>query len=236
MRALIPLLLAGTLTACAGARPPSPGLPVEVPALQADLALPQAPALVPAPAPALAPEAPPIPEGGAAPEPPGLVIAREVLAAHGERLDAEQQDAAARALLEAEHELGLPVLMMLALIDQESRFDPRAVGPRGSLGLMQVRPFVGRDLAYRWGIPWSGDRALFDPATNVRIGTAYLSEQLEVFGSSHLALAAYNLGPSRLRRRLARGQEEKPVYVHRVMQRYHELRLRYGDPETRIGG
>jgi hypothetical protein len=24
--------------------------------------------------------------------------------------------------------------------------------------------------------------------------------------------------------------------VHRVMQRYHELRLRYGDPETRIGG
>lgn len=236
---ILPFILGllGLTTACVGARPPGPA-PVEVPAPRAELPASPVRALVPSwePAPAPVVEPAPAPEVVAEPEPQSLLIAREVLSDHGDRLDPGQQDAVARALLQAEQDHGLPVLMVLALIEQESRFEPMAVGPRGSMGLMQVRPFVARDLVARRGLPWNGDRALFDPATNVKIGTAYLSEQLEVFGNTDLALAAYNLGPTRLRRRLARGVEGKPVYVYRVLQRYHELRLRHGDPETMIGG
>jgi soluble lytic murein transglycosylase len=199
--------------------------------------MPEAEASLPAVALALQPSLEPpaaLPEE--APEDPSLVLLRPVLAVRAARMEEPDRERLAQTLVEAERESGISVLLLIALIEQESRFDPIAKGPRGSLGLMQVQPFVGRDVAARIGVPWEGDRTLFDPVANVRIGSAYLREMVERFGSEDLALAAYNMGPTRLARRLARGNDRSPVFVRRVLQDYQGLQREFASTETGIGG
>jgi soluble lytic murein transglycosylase-like protein len=118
---------------------------------------------------------------------------------------------------------GLDPLVVLSVIAQESRFDPRARGVHSAVGLMQLRPFVARDVARRHGIPWEGESTLLDPAHNVAIGTAYLGEILRKFGDLELALAGYNMGPTRLKRMLARGQAPKGEYLGRILTHYADL-------------
>jgi len=167
----------------------------------------------------------------------GLVQAREVLAARAPRLDALAREGVAQLLARAERRHGIAPLLLLAVIEQESRFDPRARGPRGSLGLMQVRPFVGRAVAERAG--WHFDETtLLDPVENVRIGTRYLAELHMRFGNTALALAAYNAGPTRIRRFQARGLPCRTRYVRRVLARYEGLRQSgpAAGPATLAGG
>jgi soluble lytic murein transglycosylase-like protein len=193
----------------------------------------------PAPAVALAPplelEAPAAPPAEA-PEDANLVLMRSVLALRAARMQEPDRERLARALVDAERDVEIPALLLVALIEQESRFDPMAKGPRGSLGLMQVRPFVGREVAARIGVPWKGERTLLDPVANVRIGSSYLREVLDRFGSEDLALAAYNMGPNRLARRLARGEDRSPTFVQRVLRDYQGLQLEFAATETGIGG
>jgi soluble lytic murein transglycosylase-like protein len=172
------------------------------------------------------------------PEITAIALAREVLAVEaGRRLSEEQREQVARVLADAEQSLEVEVLLVLALITQESRFDPRAVGPAGSLGLMQIRPWVGRDIAMRYGLPWKGDESLFEPAYNVRLGTYYFAEMMEMFGEPELALAAYNMGPYRVRRLLRQGRYGlHPAFVHRVFGHYDALFDRFRRSETGWGG
>ena len=166
----------------------------------------------------------------------GLRLARRALAEHAPKLDALEREGVAQLLDRTEKRHGIPVATMLGLIQQESRFNPRARGPRGSIGLMQIRPFVAADVAARHGITWAGERTLYDPVANVRIGTAYLVEQRERFGTTELALAAYNVGPSRLRKLLSSGASGRGPYVRRVMQKAEALAAEYAAAETAIGG
>jgi soluble lytic murein transglycosylase-like protein len=144
--------------------------------------------------------------------------------------------AVAAELASAEDAHGLDPLVVLSLIAQESRFDPRARGVHSSLGLMQIRPFVARDVARRHGIPWKGETTLLDPARNVAIGTAYLGEILQQFGDLELALAGYNIGPYRLQRMLARGGSPKGEYVGRILTHYADLASLAATVETGSDG
>jgi soluble lytic murein transglycosylase-like protein len=184
------------------------------------------------------PSAPPAssePEEEAA-EDPTLALTREVLAARAPRIAEPQREGLARTLVEIEREGGPSALLVVALIEQESRFNPRARGPRGALGLMQVRPFVGQAVAARMGVPWRGAQTLLDPVANVRIGAGYLAELRARFGSWALALAAYNMGPSRLSRRIARGNERSPAFVSRVLRDYEGLQQEFAPSVAGIGG
>ncbi len=172
----------------------------------------------------------------APPESASLIYARAVLEAKASRLDAVQREGVARALVRAEAEHGLSVLITLALVEQESRFDPHAHGPSGSLGLMQVQPATARDVARRHGLAWQSDRTLFDPVQNVRIATAYLAEMRALFGSTDHALAAYNIGPGNLRRLLGRRPFRHGPYLRKVHAKAEALRAEYGEPELAIGG
>lgn len=172
----------------------------------------------------------------APPENASLWYARSVIAKHGAKLDAVQREGVARALVLAEADHGLPVLMTLALIAQESRFDPRAKGPSGSLGLMQLQPSTGRDVARRHGLAWQSDRTLLDPVQNVRIGLAYLAELRLRFGSTDHAMAAYNIGPGRLAQLLRKGPLRHGPYLKKVHGHARTLQSEFGPPETAIGG
>jgi soluble lytic murein transglycosylase-like protein len=169
-------------------------------------------------------------------EPSSLYIAREVLAERAPQLDELQKEGVARAVVKAELEHGLPAMLVLALIEQESHFRPKARGPGGSLGLMQLMPASAREVATRYGIPWHGARMLHDPVKNVHLGVLYLAEMRNLFGSVDLAMAAYNIGPAAVQKRIARGRSCKGPYVTGVLHRFQSLRLIFGDPTTAIGG
>ncbi len=197
-------------------------------ALAALLTLSHAACQTAAPGPLPAPEPPPAPRAEPAPPSRTTRLVSAILADHGARIPAREHGPVAAVLERAERALGLDALLVLAVIQHESRFDPAARSPRGSLGLMQLRPFVAADVATRHGLPWEGERTLLEPAANVQLGTLYLSEMLDLYGDLDVALAAYNLGPTRVRRLLARGQRPRPPYVERVEAKLEALADRYG--------
>ncbi|MFQ5514102.1 MAG: transglycosylase SLT domain-containing protein [Myxococcota bacterium] len=158
------------------------------------------------------------------PAPPSAARIERLLASRAPRLNEEEQRAVRDELLRAERDHGLDALLLLAMMEQESRFDPDARGPRGSLGLMQIRPFVAKDVARRRGIPWRGPATLRDPALNVRLGVHYFAELKQMYPEDTLALAAYNMGPFRLKRILRSGRVPSSRYVFHVLERYHSLR------------
>lgn len=118
-------------------------------------------------------------------------------------------------------------LLTLAVIRQESYWDTRAESFVGALGLMQVRPFVGKAVAERLGIAWEGPQTLTDPIRNVKIGVAYLAEMRRLYQNNELALAAYNLGPYRLKGILAGGEMVPENYRTRVMDFYKYYQRSY---------
>lgn len=147
-----------------------------------------------------------------------------LLVSHARDLDSATRSTLTASLLEAERETGIDALLLFAVIERESRFDVRARSDAGALGLMQVRPVTARSVADRRGWRWRGAEQLYDPRFNVRVGSAYLAQLQARFEHWSLALAAYHAGPSRLRRRLARGGRAPSTwYANQVLERYAAL-------------
>ena len=92
-------------------------------------------------------------------------------------------------------EYDLPVALLVAVARGESNFDPDAVSSANARGLMQIRwPTTARHLGFRRA------SELHEPCPNIDAGARYLAELLERYdGNVHLALAAYNYGPGRIR-------------------------------------
>jgi soluble lytic murein transglycosylase-like protein len=81
---------------------------------------------------------------------------------------------------------GIDPYLVFLVIEKESRFRTRAVSPKGAMGLMQLMPGTARRL---------GVRKPFDPADNIRGGTQYMRELMNMFGGKvDLVLASYNAG------------------------------------------
>ncbi len=101
-------------------------------------------------------------------------------------------------------------LVLLAVIRQESLFDPRAGSSAGALGLTQVIPSTAEEIAADLGLEEDvSELDLLRPTVNIRFGAHYLSEQLDAFdGRLAPALAAYNGGPGNASRWLGRGEDE----------------------------
>lgn len=106
----------------------------------------------------------------------------------------------------------LDPFMMAALIRQESEFDPQALSPKHAYGLTQVEPATGRALARRAGIKRFSNRALFQPAINLKLGSFYLRALLDQWGGKwEEALASYNAGKSRVVDWMAWNQYQEPA-------------------------
>jgi Transglycosylase SLT domain len=109
---------------------------------------------------------------------------------------------------------GIDPYLVFLVIERESRFHARAVSPKGALGLMQLMPGTARRL---------GVRRPFDAAENIRAGTQYLRELMDMFeGKVNLVLASYNAGEGAV---LKYGRNVPPYretrdYVRTIGKRY----------------
>ena len=100
----------------------------------------------------------------------------------------------------------------------ESLFMRDVRSSAGAVGLMQLMPKTGRQVAKEIRLPWSGLATLTDPVSNIRLGTTYLGQMAERFGGNRvLATAAYNAGPHRVDRWLpAKGSEDARVWIENI--------------------
>ena len=110
-------------------------------------------------------------------------------------------------------EYGVDYLLVLAIIRQESRFDPEAVSERGASGMMQIMPVTNAEI--------SEQLEILDPShprENLRAGIYYFAKLSRLFRDASpldrasLALAAYNAGPNAAARwrRAARARAARP--------------------------
>lgn len=124
----------------------------------------------------------------------------------------------AEAILEESRRHSLDPLLILAVIEVESRFRPSAVSTGGARGLMQIRPFVATAIAEAANIEtWTGKESLDDPILNIKVGVFYLSQLKESFKDLKLALTAYNLGPAQVKNRLEERVPMSFTYAKKVL-------------------
>ena len=85
-------------------------------------------------------------------------------------------------------EVGLDPLLVLAVISVESRFNPIAESVMGAKGLMQIIPKYHRARLSEYG----GEAAIFDPESNIRVGTEILRDYVQRAGTLEAGLQFYN--------------------------------------------
>lgn len=82
-----------------------------------------------------------------------------------------------------------------AITRQESEFDSRAQSAANARGLMQLLPGTALLTAKKLGLPFAPPD-IWDPETNVTLGSAYLGQMIDARDGSYiLGIASYNAGP-----------------------------------------
>jgi len=133
-------------------------------------------------------------------------------------------EAANRAMMERRlrkiaREAGIAPRLALSMAKVESKFDHKAVSPKGAIGVLQVMPHVA------WEEYEVSAEELFDPDVNIRIGLTLMKSLLQRFDHNvDLSLAAYNAGATRV---VEAGYQVPPIrqtqeYVKRVKQAMKE--------------
>lgn len=91
-------------------------------------------------------------------------------------------------------EYELDPFLVLSVIKRESSFDEKAISKKDAKGLMQISDKTGQWAAESLNIENYSNDSLYDPETNIRIGSWYLNKLIKQFGDIELALTAYNAG------------------------------------------
>ena len=111
----------------------------------------------------------------------------------------------------------VPSSLVKAIIKHESGYNPRAVSPKGAMGLMQLMPAVAQSM---------GVTDPFSPEENINAGTSLLKKLLDEYnGDYKRALSAYNAGPRAVE--TYRGVPDYPEtkeYVKKVIESYMKNR------------
>jgi soluble lytic murein transglycosylase len=137
---------------------------------------------------------------------------------------------------------GLDPYLVAGLIRQESEFDPQAVSHAAAMGLTQIRYVTGRQFAHKAGVSPFSRRMLFQPAANLKIGSAILRALLDRNGGQiEATLAAYNAGPEVAAKWLSWNRYREPAefvesvpytetrdYIQAVMRNADMYRRLYG--------
>ena len=102
-----------------------------------------------------------------------------------------------------------------AEIRAESGWMPAARSAADARGLMQLLPSTGAKIARALRIAWSGGDTLYQPSTNIALGSAYLRQMLDRYnGRTYLAIGAYNAGTAPVDRWLGeRAQLDPDIWI-----------------------
>lgn len=84
--------------------------------------------------------------------------------------------------------------LVYAVIFTESRFDKNAISSKDAKGLMQIREATGEWAAGLLDMEQYQKQTLFEANINIQIGCWYLNKLTNQFGTTQIALAAYNAG------------------------------------------
>jgi soluble lytic murein transglycosylase-like protein len=139
--------------------------------------------------------------------------------------------------------------LVLSIMREESRFEPRARSAASARGLLQLIITTARDVGKALGLLDVASEDLYDPAVAIRLGSRYVADlQREFAGDPYRTAAAYNAGPNqaKLWARLAPGPghdfflsavnfDETKDYVRKVMNSYMRYREIYGDDAKKEG-
>lgn len=135
----------------------------------------------------------------------------------------------AHLVARAAQEQGVDSALALAVAKVESNFHPHALSPKGAVGVMQLMPETAKALGV--ADPW-------EPWANIQGGVRYLKQLLEQFGGRvELAVAAYNAGPSAVRRFGGIPPfPETQTYVRKVLEQWEAYRTSEGVPTLKPSG
>ncbi len=107
--------------------------------------------------------------------------------------------------------------LLLALIRQESSFDPGVVSPAGAVGLAQLMPATAREIAKELQIEFSQGKLVSDPGYNIKLGKQYIANKLANFDNAKLlAIASYNAGERPVREWIRRNGDPRDNGVDQV--------------------
>ncbi|MGK5086964.1 lytic transglycosylase domain-containing protein [Bdellovibrionota bacterium FG-2] len=125
-----------------------------------------------------------------------------------------------KTILQESETRGFDPIFLMAMIENESSFQPAMRGGAGEIGLMQILPSTGKWISKKAHLPWKGKKTLEDPVANIRLGVAFISVLRDQFDAhGRLYMAAYNMGARNVQK--AMGKKIWPKdYPRRVMQRY----------------
>lgn len=142
----------------------------------------------------------------------------------------------ASAIIHEAEKYGLDPVFLMAVVQNESSFNPEMRGSFGEIGLMQVKPSTAQWICDLYKIKYKGDKSLLDPVSNIRIGAAFMHKLRDQFDShSRLYISAYNIGAKKVRVMVSEDRIPKE-YVQAVMKRYVALYSAFGKgvaPESR---
>jgi soluble lytic murein transglycosylase len=133
-------------------------------------------------------------------------------------------------------------LFILEIFREESSFRHDAGSHAGAMGLMQVMPATGADIASQTGISDYSPDILLDPETSIMMGSYYIKKMLDTFeGNIFYALGAYNGGPGAMQSWIVRFGDldidefvesvtynETRAYIKRVTSSYYVYKMLYG--------
>ncbi len=115
-------------------------------------------------------------------------------------------------------EASIPSTWAYGIARSESLFMRDVRSSAGAIGLMQLMPTTGRDVAKEIKLPYSGLTTLVDPESNIRLGTSYLGKMAARYGGNQVpATAAYNAGPHRVDRWLPeKGTLDARIWIENI--------------------
>ncbi|MCG9127292.1 transglycosylase SLT domain-containing protein [Candidatus Poribacteria bacterium] len=136
--------------------------------------------------------------------------------------------------------------LIFAMILEESRYRRDAISWAGAIGLMQIMPSTGRELARQLKIRRFRSSMLKDPEINIRMGTKYIGYLNSIFDNDPMLVSgAYNGGPGRMKRWLDSKQikdidefvekitiRETRLHIKKVINSYDNYIEIYGQSET----
>ena len=176
----------------------------------------------------------------AAQKPPPRELMRIYSIVRSHRPDITETEAwdLSEVILEESSGYGLDPMLVLAVIDVESKFQYGAVSPAGARGIMQILPYVAQSLVQKIGLHQLAHAKSFrpefldDPVINIKLGVYYLHDLKKSFRNLTHALTAYNMGPTETKNRLENDMEIPDEYSTLVLAAYRQYKSGKTNPAT----